>query len=306
MLKNLSRILEDFYSSTDIVQFRLVLWSDDLVVLPPFTSKLVKSVVEVSPGLSVLRALYHSSARPRRVRLSLLSLEGDRMLYRVVGGREPAVPLHMRPGLFYGACISAFASNALELVASVQGSELVETSFGRVGYELREALVYKSPPPPPPWPFDLRLEFLSPTLISAKLAVPPWLAERASGVPSAYRLVPTPGLVGAACLKGLLELLGRVGRSDQSLHYYLMRLLDTTVVELDYNLKPVTVLYDRGEGGERLCRGFVGRAVYRPLKRRVGEALYVLLKTCEATGVGKSRAMGFGELRIAALKRNRG
>jgi CRISPR-associated endoribonuclease Cas6 len=66
-----------------------------------------------------------------------------------------------------------------------------------------------------------------------------------------------------------------------------------------YNLKPVTVVIgEDGKGNLRITRGFVGwmefDIVYEKLKRAVTKYLLVT----SVLGIGRSRGVGFGEVRV--------
>lgn len=73
------------------------------------------------------------------------------------------------------------------------------------------------------------------------------------------------------------------------------------LVEVDYDLKPITVIYDE----RRRPRGFAGWVVYewRPTRSRYDRKIRKLLAYANYVGVGRSRAIGFGRAKVMPLKK---
>jgi len=69
------------------------------------------------------------------------------------------------------------------------------------------------------------------------------------------------------------------------------------LVPLDYELKPITVMYDK----KRYIRGFVGWVMYRVLtkSKKLLETFGKLLKYGEFVNIGKSRSSGFGVIKVS-------
>jgi CRISPR-associated endoribonuclease Cas6 len=69
-------------------------------------------------------------------------------------------------------------------------------------------------------------------------------------------------------------------------------------MEVDYNLRPVTVYYDK----LRRPRGIMGWIVYQVRRKRKGRTYRELMKLLEYAryiGVGRSRATGFGQVLVS-------
>jgi len=64
------------------------------------------------------------------------------------------------------------------------------------------------------------------------------------------------------------------------------------LMEVDYNIKPVTAIYTKGKGP----RGFIGWVLYkfRGVSKRLNEQILRLLEYANYMGIGKSRSIGFG------------
>jgi len=64
------------------------------------------------------------------------------------------------------------------------------------------------------------------------------------------------------------------------------------LMEVDYNIKPVTAIYTKGKGP----RGFIGWVLYkfRGVSKRLNEQILRLLDYANYMGIGKSRSIGFG------------
>ena len=72
------------------------------------------------------------------------------------------------------------------------------------------------------------------------------------------------------------------------------------LVEVDYSLRPVTVIYDE----RRRPRGFIGWVIYehRKLSPKLSRQLSRLLEYANYVGVGRSRSIGFGIVDVETLK----
>lgn len=70
-------------------------------------------------------------------------------------------------------------------------------------------------------------------------------------------------------------------------------------VEVDYSLKPVTVIYDE----RRRPRGFIGWVIYehRRISPKLSRHLSRLLDYANYVGVGRFRSIGFGVVDVKAL-----
>ncbi|MDW8061887.1 MAG: CRISPR system precrRNA processing endoribonuclease RAMP protein Cas6 [Nitrososphaerota archaeon] len=68
------------------------------------------------------------------------------------------------------------------------------------------------------------------------------------------------------------------------------------LVELDYNVKPVTAIYDE----KRRPRGFIGWTLYEHRKLRTKLSIWInrLLEYANYVGIGRSRSIGFGVAQI--------
>jgi CRISPR-associated endoribonuclease Cas6 len=72
------------------------------------------------------------------------------------------------------------------------------------------------------------------------------------------------------------------------------------LVELDYRLKPVTVVYDE----KRRPRGFIGWTLYQHRRLRKKLSMYIekLLEYANYVGVGRSRSIGFGVTAVRSIE----
>lgn len=150
---------------------------------------------------------------------------------------------------------------------------------------------------------NLRLSFLTPTAIPAMIMNPPWARARgrAIGGTRGYRLLPEPSHIVAYSIKLWLRAAGRE-RDAGYAHYYLGRLADLRMIEVNYNVRPVTALVGSDDRGNmRLMRGFVGWTEYALTSRTV-ERFDGPLALAQELGIGKLRSMGMGEVRAEVLQ----
>ncbi|RLE96280.1 MAG: hypothetical protein DRJ96_07055, partial [Thermoprotei archaeon] len=169
---------------------------------------------------------------------------------------------------------------AAEFEARVISMEVVEVS------ELRASL-----------PRKFVLRFKTPTL----LPVPGrGSLLREAGVKRRYRLVPDLPLALKLLAYDLrLQGIGLIRSSPRRIFAWAYRAL----AELDYRVRPVTVLYTVREGRPAVERGFVGYVAYELLdeKSDYAEDFYRLMGYALRFGIGKSRSIGFGYVEAAPL-----
>ncbi|MEM3782663.1 MAG: CRISPR system precrRNA processing endoribonuclease RAMP protein Cas6, partial [Thermofilum sp.] len=77
------------------------------------------------------------------------------------------------------------------------------------------------------------------------------------------------------------------------------------LAELDYHVKPETVLYTVRDGKPSTERGFTGFVLYElldeasPLKQELEKLLAFALRF----GIGKSRSIGFGQISLQPIRK---
>ena len=268
-------------------------------LLPPWTGKVVKTLVLGEPCMEPVRGVFGVARSFKPARVTPLYRDG-RSLYRT--GREGS-PLVAGPGEELYAEVSFVSSNPL-------AAHQVGSCMGRV---------------PPPWEGlryrvvgvearrvsslgadigrgqRVRIELRTPTLLATKTPLPPvtWARRLSRLVPPAHRLVPSPGYILAAAARTLEgALLGEEAvLSPLSWRAYLLG--EVGVAEEAFSLRAETVMYAGGRRGPRLVRGVRGWLLLRPLTRGVARMMEVLLPVAELLGIGRSRAIGFGAVRFS-------
>ncbi len=270
---------------------RLRIVALDPIVLPPATSKLAKSIlVQASPSWRTLL----ETPGPRRARVSMLHA-GDKPLYQ----RHPQhQPLTAPPGAAYTveACAVAPPETIARLAEETpEGVHETPYNNARVHVEPLEAtiedldrLTLGAPTA------KLRVEFRTPVIISNRLLCTPRLCKQGRP-PRMHRLLPTPGLL-AAALHQLWE--KTTGQPPPCTRTQVARVAELYMAELDYNLKPETVVIGRDDRGNlRLARGYRGWTIYRVTSRRLATLLDRWLALATRLGLGRSRGIGLGETR---------
>ncbi|MEM4500677.1 MAG: CRISPR-associated endoribonuclease Cas6 [Thermofilaceae archaeon] len=252
-------------------------------VLPPFTSKVTRTafyrLTGVEPRLG------------RRASFSVLFREG-KPLYKLYG--EPGIitakegeKLQARfslltekpPGSWETSVIFQFG--AAEMVAKVEQVEVADVR------ELKLNL-----------PRKFTVRFLTPTLLPVpgrgKLL-------KALGLRRRYKLLPDlPLALGLLAYDLKLQGIDLVERSFSEIYGWGTRAL----CEIDYSVKPATVLYAVKNGIPFIERGFTGYVAYELLDPNsyMAEDAKRLLAFAERFGLGKSRSVGFGHVEITPLE----
>ncbi len=253
--------------------------------LPPFTSKVTRT------------AFYHlTGVVPRMRRMASFSVlfRDGKPLYRLYEDRW-SEPLRAREGERLRARVSmlvarppepptrsvTFQFGAAEMVAGVESVEIAQ---------LKEAKLEV--------PRKFVVRFLTPTLLPVPGRGP---LLKALGLRRRYRLLPDLPLA-LALLAHDFRLMGLdlVKRSPRGVYEWGLR----AIAELDYEVRPVTVLYSVRDGVPVTERGFVGYLsceLLDPLSS-AAEELGVLLGYAQRFGLGKSRSVGFGHVEVAPLQ----
>ncbi|MEM4639438.1 MAG: CRISPR system precrRNA processing endoribonuclease RAMP protein Cas6 [Thermofilum sp.] len=262
-------------------------------ILPPFTSKVTRTafyyLTGVEPRLgrrasfSVLfregKPLYQQYREGRgsgecsRGGGVLTAKEGERLRarYSLLVEKAPLPP----------PSSVVFQFGAAEMVAKVEQVEVVDV------HELRINVTRK---------FSVR--FVTPTLLPVPGRGP---LLKAMGVRRRYKLLPDLALA-LGLLSHDLRMQGVrvVERGFGEIYKWGWRAL----CEIDYDVRPVTVLYTVKEGIPSVERGFTGYVAYELLdpNSMMAEDLRRLLAFAERFGLGKSRSVGFGHVEISPLQ----
>ncbi|OWJ54488.1 CRISPR system precrRNA processing endoribonuclease RAMP protein Cas6 [Pyrodictium delaneyi] len=272
-------------------------------VLPPVSSKLVKSLLLASPVPGWMRELVEARRGYKPLFVSML-YRGRRALYSATtqAGR-PLVARAGQPLEARVAFVAHDASAAWELAAVLGGRR--ETPYGPVETVVEEARIQTPEQLRLPSPADgptgvLRVEARTPVVLTSKVLVatePPPGAR----IPRLHRLLPSPGLVAAYAFRLWNRALGpryAVYWRDAWNHDAAMvaRAAEVYMAEIDYQLHPETVVIGRGASGRlRLARGWRGWITYRVAGPRLARLLDRLLALTNTLGLGRSRGIGLGD-----------
>ncbi len=283
-----------------LARFGLVALDD--AILPPFTSRTWKSVLWRSKCLSDVYKLYESRERFKPVTIRVLKTTSGRPLYRVADGRDR--PITVSRGHELLAELGFAGNNVFQTITSaVTCSEEVDVEYARfiiepIDLETRmvHTLNYED--------FErVVIDIVTPMTISTKIMSPPVRAEKLSTIISrtreAYRLLPTPSYILSQAAREWIALIRGSEPNTDPIPYAIGRLADVMVAEVHFDLKPTTVLYGKENGKEARVRGVRGRIVLEPLNSSIKPAIHRLLTLASYIGLGKSRSIGFGEVRVS-------
>ena len=165
--------------------------------------------------------------------------------------------------------------------------EAVYAGFEVFGVRVVPAVVefWRAPRPPAAETLAFKVEFLSPT----RFETPPYV-KRPRPV---FDITPTFRNV----FKSALKTAERLGLWESSVSKRLYRWAYATVGITDYRIKPVTVQLTRG----RTARGFIGWAVYRAFETSMLTLMWRALAAAADFGLGSTRSLGFGAVKITPL-----
>ncbi len=271
---------------------------------PPLTSKIMKSVLIESSEW--FRRVLSSRAPYKPVFVSNLMFEVREGVWRPLYAR-PGRPVFLREDAEYRAVISSCTSWEAAKDLINLGGRFKAYGFGLTIEPVEARVTRLSALRVDAGPgYLVRLEFLTPTIVSVKHMAPPMTAS-ARRAPNAYRLVPQPSVIFAY----LLRLWNHIARPGDRLPnpaasdltaYVFGRASDLLLTEIDYRIRPETAIIGKDNNGKiREVRGFTGWVTYQ-LSRRASKkyinTLSKLLALAQTLGVGRSRGIGFGHTTV--------
>ena len=272
-------------------------------ILPPLTSKVLKYVVE--SRCRVIKDLMSVRRSFKPAQISMLFASGE-ALYSSAGGGVVSVKAGAElKGRLTLACSDA-TSEVMEELQVLSGT--FNSPYGMFQLDLLSIELRKLSALSMGLSKFFKVEFTTPTILTAKHMVPPPLKDRSRSLPERHRLLPQPSFIFSYLLKlwnsiaGPEERIPGPGAGDWEA-YKLGRLADVTLVEVDYRLKPVTVVIGRDSRGRlRMARGFTGWVIYECLSRKLLSIYDRLLALATYLGVGRSRGIGLGMIKVTNLK----
>ncbi len=275
-----------------LVTLRIRLTPLQDLVLPPLPSKLVKAVI-LAHGGPLARLLARRGFKPLRIAMPRLN---GKPLYQTTDRRDL---LMARKGEAMETSITAALpeEEAAELAWNPPDG-VYETPYSgaKVQVETLEASMETIDSISLGGPGrTLRLDFQTTTLLTNRVLLP-----GEAPAPRMHRLYPSPGLLAAYTLR----LWNRV--SPRKIYIIdgwsqdaamLARIAEVYMAELDHQIKPETVVIGRDSRGRlRTARGFRGWILYRVASKKLAKILDKTIALATRLGIGRSRALGLGEL----------
>jgi CRISPR-associated endoribonuclease Cas6 len=280
------------FSSEKVVKVSFTVTPTTDVVLPPLTSKVVKNLILSGKLLSSLSQLVNSSAKNKPIFISNLGYNGKRLF-------STGKPLTARAGQRLDFFISfPYYDNLHEELKE----GCFDTHYGRFCIQLSEVYIadlnmIKAVSPKGK---NFLVTFVAPTLLSSKVLLPSSLDRKFKGINPGFSLIPSVGLIVNYAFRTYHALLGNTSNQEYNVRAYKLAILSNALSRIvGYDLKPVTVVIGEDDKGNlRTTRGFIGwmefDIVYEKLKRAVTK--YLLFTS--VLGIGRSRGIGFGEVRV--------
>ena len=269
--------------------------------VPSFSPKLVKTFIYLVPQLEIFRKLYEVRKGLKPFSITPL-FQGSKPL---IGSQSHSVEPGSR--LWFRISIAIEDPSKIEEIAfenivvkpsprskfllSLRELEIVSVDNLSMGLDGFDKVV--------------KIRFLSPTLLSTKLMAPPLphFLKRVERIRERYTLFPSPAHICCYLTKLWNTLfpskpISRKATPEWSA-YFMGRLCEVAMVPVDYDVKPMTINYDRN----RRPRGFVGWTIFEigDVGKKLLRKIDALLALGKYLGLGKSRSIGFGAIDIEIL-----
>jgi len=254
-------------------------------ILPPFTSKACKTIVIKALEASKLSAELPERKARKPYAVTPLFKDGRALIKEE---REEGY-VTVKPGETYEFELRLVGTSLTPIISSLASAPSVVEAFQRRVLLAVQDITFKS--------FEsmgipeaqlLKLNFLTPALLKL-----PKLKELALEE-TKHSLFPQPSLmIYSLALHWNKYAPDELKVDDVEL---LAKYADYALMEVDYGLKPFTAVYDE----KRRPRGFVGWTLYklRRLNYKLHEQLTRLLDYANYVGIGRSRSIGFGVVKV--------
>jgi len=283
-----------------IVRGKYRITSLSTIILPPISSKVIKYLVK-KYGDESLSKLISSKGMFKPLQISPLFIGSKPLISRGI----PLPPI--KPNSVLSAIITISCNDIDPAVMELNG--VFKTPYGNLAIELieLETVVMNKLGETLSRSKFFKIEFLTPTVLTAKYMIPPPLKVKSRKLPERHRLVPQPSFI----FSYLLRLWNSIAEPSERIPgpaagdweaYKLGRLADVTLVEIDYKLRPETVNIGRDSKGRlRRVRGFTGWVIYECLSKKLLPIYRKLLGLANYLGIGRSRGIGLGLVRVRAI-----
>ncbi|BAN89826.1 CRISPR system precrRNA processing endoribonuclease RAMP protein Cas6 [Aeropyrum camini] len=282
-----------------LVVLRLTVLKDG--ILPPFTSRTLKSIAAKARCLETVWTLYESAPSYKPVSIRVLRTSSMKPMYRVERKGNDRPFIVKRGHILFGYL--AFYTRE-SLATPPLCNEDVDIDYTAFHVETEQATFRRLDSLGKGDYSRVKIEFVTPVTITTKIMAPPLSSTRLlekllSRTREAYRLLPSPGYIAAQAARVWVALASASNPRGHHIPYAVGRLADIMVAEVDFWLRPETVVYGREDGDKlRKVRGVRGYVVYEPLNDGIKYDFSRLLDFASYMGIGKSRSIGFGEIRV--------
>ncbi|ABP95313.1 MULTISPECIES: CRISPR system precrRNA processing endoribonuclease RAMP protein Cas6 [Metallosphaera] len=262
----------------EIVKASLTLIPTRDVILPPVTSKVLKYLIMSGELFPFLRDLVSSRDKHKPLFISNLGVNGRRLVLMK--------PVHVSRG----TALDAFISYPLRPDAITPVNGVFNTPYGEFQVTLNSFMVLDEFQPPQG--NVVRVNFVSPVLLSSMIGLPPSLNPRFRGRGSNFT-IPSPGLIIASAYKTHQ---GLTRRFDDVKSFKLAVLVNALSKVINFRMRPVTV--SLGERGDKVrkTRGVKGWIEFELPPEFRGTMKYLMVGSY--LGIGRSRGIGLGEISL--------
>ncbi|AGJ61859.1 CRISPR-associated endoribonuclease Cas6 [Saccharolobus islandicus] len=267
------------------------------VILPTPSSKVLKYLIQSGRLLPSLKDLITSRDKYKPIFISHLGFNQRRIFQ--TNGNLKSITKGSRL-----SSIIAFSSQS-DVLPEVADESIFETVYGKfhimiesieiVEVEKLKEEVEKH------MNDNIRVRFVSPTLLSSKVLLPPSLSERYKKIDAGYSTLPSVGLIVAYAYNVYCNL---IGKKEVEVRAFKFGILSNALSRIiGYDLHPVTVaIGEDSKGNLRKARGVMGWIEFDIPDKRLKRRVLKYLLTSSYLGIGRSRGIGFGEIRLEFRK----
>lgn len=271
------------------ISFRLIPKND--LILPPMSSKVLKYLIVSGKLLSSLRTLVESKDKYKPLFISNLGTNGKRLL-------SSGALIKVKAGsILYADVAFRFDERAINEISE----GIYSTPYGdfEIGVENINMFNLEANPKESE-KRKFMLKFITPTLLSSKILLPPSLADKYKKIKVGFSVFPTIGLIIGSSYKVYVSLLGKGNAQEYLERGFKLSVLGEAFSEVyDFNLRPMSVIIgDDRKGKLRRSRGVVGWIKFDIRHKNIKRQVWKFLTVASYLGLGRSRGIGLGEVQF--------
>lgn len=262
------------------------------VILPSVSSKVVKYLILSGQLLTSLKELVESKDKNKPLFISNLRLNKKRLI-------SLGDPIKIRAGTILSGDVGFITNN--QLPTDINNGEF-KTPYGEFEVYMENIRLFNIQTNFNDKDKMFLIKFVTPTLLSSKILIPPSLTDKYKKVKVGLSLLPSIGLIVGSSYREYVSILGKSNAQEYAERGFKISVLANAFSKVyGFNLKPVTAIIGKDEKENlRKVRGVVGWIKF-DIVHKMKKNVWKYLTVASYLGLGRSRGIGFGEIEFSTI-----